>query len=131
MENRKILLKNGVAPKVSWWLTMLVLSGLALCVGCGDSESAKAQDDGQLPEAIAVRRAFESSAASHRNPINEVLALIKAGALNRSAYSEALPQLETLVSNPTFSADQKKALTDLIQKLRSELAAPGAKAKSH
>jgi len=108
---------------------LLVFASIVLVSGCRDSTSVNPQDEGQLPEAIAVRRAFENSGPSHRNPINEVLALVKAGRVNPTAYAEALPQLETLAANPTFSTEQKQLLNALIQQVREATGKPAMTAK--
>ena len=66
-----------------------------------------------------VRKAFESASPSYRNPIEEALALVRAGQINPSALAEALPQLERIAANPTISAIQKHALNELIQKIKA------------
>jgi hypothetical protein len=102
-------------------LGIFVLGSFCLLTGCGKSNSIPAADpNAGLPaEAIAVRKAFESASPSYRNPIEEVLALVRAGQINPSALAEALPQLERIASNPTISAEQKQALDELIQKIKS------------
>lgn len=99
-------------------LVILLLIG----VGCGKSGKQNTQADEGLPaEAVAVRKAFESSSPSYKNPVKEALNLVKAGAVNPSTYAEVLPQLQTLAANPTISAEQKQALEALVEKLKGEL----------
>ncbi len=93
--------------------------------GCGKSGADNKQADAGLPaEAVAVRKAFESASPSYKNPVKEALNLVKAGAVNRSAYAEVIPQLQTLAANPTISTEQKQALEALVEKLKGELASP-------
>jgi hypothetical protein len=131
MKNNNIAMHCRTFAVLNRWLTVLVLSGVALCSGCRDTTSVNPQDEGQLPEAIAVRRGFEDSGPSHRNPITEVLALVKAGRVNPTAYAEALPQLETLAANPTFSTEQQRLLNALIQQVRAATVNPAMTAKPH
>jgi len=101
-----------------------VLGVVLLLIGCGgvsDADFQQPSDEGLPPEAIAVRKAFESAEPAYRNPVEEALRLVKAGAINKSAYAEALPQVQRLAANPTISAEQKQALTALAEKLKSEL----------
>ncbi len=102
-------------------LGILVLGSFCLLNGCGKSGSMPAADPnaGLPPEAVAVRKAFESAGPSYRNPIEEALALVRAGQINPSALAEALPQLERIADNPTISAIQKQALNELIQKIKA------------
>jgi hypothetical protein len=71
---------------------------------------------------VAVREAFASAPPAFRNPVEEALALVRAGKVNPAAYSEALPQLRMLASNANLSAGQKQVLGSLIQNLQAELA---------
>lgn len=111
-------MRRGSAPVVRWPVALAVLVVGLIC-GCGKGGSASEQDAGLLPEAVAVRKAFESASPSYRNPIEEALKLVRAGSVNPTAYGEALPQFERLAANPTLSADQKQALDALVQKLKS------------
>ena len=97
---------------------------LILCLmGCGQSgDTNKAQDQGLLPEAVTVRKAFRSANPSSQGPVEETLRLVKAGAANPSAYTEAVPLIQKLAANPSISAEQKLALEALAEKLKSELA---------
>lgn len=107
------------------YLPRLGLVGSMLCawllVGCGKSDSAPKIDPnaGLPPEAAAVRKAFQSASPSYRNPIEEALALVRAGQVNQTALAEALPQLERIAANSTISAGQKQALDVLVQKIKS------------
>lgn len=100
---------------------MFAIGGLCSLTGCGKSSQMPAVDPnaGLPPEAIAVRKAFESSSPSYRNPIEEALALVRAGQSNPSALAEVLPQLERIAANPTISAEQKQALNELIHNIKS------------
>lgn len=103
-------------------ITNLLFILLLGVVGCGKSSEQNTQADEGLPaEAVAVRKAFESSSPSYKNPVKEALNLVKAGAVNPSTYAEVLPQLQTLAANPTISAEQKQALEALVEKLKGEL----------
>ncbi len=107
--------------RLSPWLALMlsaVLTGAAC--GCGKNPSPRDSDAGLPPEAVAVRKAFESAPPSFRNPVSEMLALVKAGGANPVAYAEVIPQLESLAANPNLSADQKQALQTLAGRLRSE-----------
>ena len=97
---------------------------MILCLmGCGQSGDANnAQDQGLLPEAVAVRKAFRSANPSSQGPVAETIRLVKAGAANPSAYNEAMPLIQKLAANPNISAEQKLALEALGEKLKSELA---------
>jgi hypothetical protein len=101
-------------------LVAVLCAGLAC--GCSQRDSDGAESDaGLFLEAVAVRQVFESAPASYRNPVRELLALVKAGSVNPAAYAEALPHVEKLAANPTVSPEQKQALKALAQRLRSEL----------
>jgi hypothetical protein len=91
--------------------------------GCGKSEGnlPKASDEGLPPEAVAVRKAFASAPPSHRGPVEESLRLLKGESVNRTAWAEALPQLQTLATNPTVSPEQRNALEKLIQRVKDDL----------
>lgn len=103
----------------------LFLFLILIVVGCGKSGADNTQADAGLPaEAVAVRKAFESSSPSYKNPVKEALNLVKAGSVNRSAYAEVIPQLQTLAANPTISTEQKQALEALVEKLKRELSSP-------
>ena len=93
--------------------------------GCGKSGVAAGNnpDEGLPPEAVAVRKAFESSDPSYKNPVSEMLKLVKAGGANAIAYSEALPQAQVLAANPTMNAEQKQALEAMVQKMKLDIAA--------
>ena len=104
----------------STFLACLVLAVAGL-VGCSKPAATNSADEGLFPEAVAVRKAFESASPSYKNPVNEVLKLVKAGQANATAYREALPQVEMLASNQTISADQKQALEALATKLKAEI----------
>ena len=71
-------------------------------------------------EAVAVRKAFESSTPDKQVAIKEILRVVKAGGLNPSAYAEVVPQIQKLAGNSTISADQKQALEALVQKLKAD-----------
>jgi hypothetical protein len=99
-------------------MLLLAVCVSALLLGCGKSSSTPDADAGLPPEAIAVRKAFAGSGPSYRNPIEEALALVRAGRVNPSGYAEALPQLERIAANTTITSEQKQALDTLIQKIR-------------
>lgn len=90
--------------------------------GCGKPDGTTDADKGLFPEAVAVRKAFKSANPSSQGPVEETIRLVKAGAANPSAYTEAVPLLEKLAANPKISAEQKQALEALAEKLKSELA---------
>ena len=90
---------------------------------CALPISGNNPDEGLPPEAVAVRKAFESSDPSYKNPVSEMLKLVKAGGANVIAYSEALPQAEVLAANPTMNAEQKQALEAMVQKMKLDIAA--------
>jgi hypothetical protein len=103
-------------------LCLFTFVGAALLCGCGEKASNPAAMEETLPEAVAVREAFASAPPAFRNPVEEALALVRAGKVNPAAYSEALPQLRMLASNANLSAGQKQVLGSLIQNLQAELA---------
>ena len=116
MKNKRHKLSFHFAANALLFLLLIV-------VGCGKSGANNKQADAGLPaEAIAVRNAFESAAPGHKHPVTEVLSLVKAGSVNRDAYTEALPKLQMLAANPTISTEQKKSLEALVEKLKVELA---------
>ena len=81
-----------------------VLLVCALAVGCGEGgASASSADEGMPAEAVVVRKAFESAPASLKNPVTEVLKLLKSGGENASATAEAIPQLKKLAAKPPIS----------------------------
>lgn len=90
-------------------------------VGCDAKNEAVATDPDVLPEVVAVQKAFATADPSFRNPVNQTLDLVKAGKINPAAYTEAMPQLRTLAANPNMTADQKRVLEALIERLKSEL----------
>ena len=100
----------------------LVIVILALVfTGCGTKKDAVVTDPDALPEVVAVQHAFAAAPPSFRNPVNQTLELVKAGKVNRDAYSEALPQLQMLATNPNITADQKRVLEALTERLKAEL----------
>lgn len=115
-------MKNNRHNLGFYFATNLLLFMILILGGCGKSGvDAKQEDAGLPPEAVAVRKAFESSSPSYKNPVKEALNLVKAGSVNRNAYAEVIPQLQKLASNPTISAEQKQALEALVEKLKGEL----------
>ena len=65
-------------------------------------------------DVTTVQQAFENTDASLRFVLDDQLRLVGAG-----AYSDAVSGLQKLADNPKVSVEQKKALEDLIQKLRA------------
>jgi hypothetical protein len=111
---------HKLAGQLAAILCCAVLS-LAGLVGCGKPAVTTSDDEGMFAEAVAVRKAFESASPSYKNPVNEMLKLVKAGQANATAFREALPQVEMLAANQTISADQKQALEALVAKLKAEI----------
>lgn len=110
---------RGGGHAFSIWAISLLLALAGLVSGCGKKEAVSDPDAGLMPEAVAVREAFAGSPPSYRYPVEEALKLIRAGAANPVAYSEAMPQLQRLAANTTISPEQKQSLQALIQKLQS------------
>lgn len=112
---------NFIETKAS--RVLLLIWGLLLA-GCGSKATVTTKaDPTDLPEVLAVQKAFESASPSFRNPVNQTLELVKAGKINPDAYVEALPQLQKLAANTYLNADQKKTLDALIERLKTELPA--------
>jgi hypothetical protein len=108
------------------WKWCLVIGMTTMLAGCGNSGGDQAaQADAGLPvEAVAVRQAFTGSGPSYENPLSEMLKLVKAGKDNPAAYTEVIPQLQRLASNPTITAEKKQSLEALVEKLKADLATP-------
>ena len=119
--NRK--LSNRVQGFGSVWRLAALACVILGMAGCGKSAVTSDADKGLLPEAVAVRKAFQSANPSSQGPVEEAIRLVKAGASNHSAYAEAVPLLQRLAANPKYSDEQKQALEALMEKLKSELAA--------
>lgn len=118
INRHNIKLPAALAKKLAW---LVCVSFLGIMAGCGRSEKLPASDPnaGLPPEAIAVRRAFASADPSYRNPVESALDLVRAGQKNPTALAEVLPLLERLVANQTITADQKQALTGLIDSIKA------------
>lgn len=102
-------------------VNFVLIASLLWLIGCGKKDAAPASSENTLPEAVAVQKAFESAAPSFRNPVNQLLNLVKAGQIQRDAYAEAIPQLHTIATNPLITPEQKGALEALIKRLQAEL----------
>ena len=103
-------------------LTIMLLAAHAVLLsGCGDSGSSGPvqSNEGMLPEAVAVRKAFESAEPSLRYPVLDSLKLVEREPITPQAYSDALPSLRRLTAAPDLTAEQKQALETLIQRLQS------------
>lgn len=119
------LIETVVGRSKALMNVMTALGMLLVVSGCGggDAEVSRGEDAGMLPEAIAVRQAFEGDSPSIKNPVTQVLSIVTAGSVSPEAYAEALPQLQRPAGISSLSPEQKQALEALIQRLRSELSA--------
>jgi len=98
-----------------------LLAATLVLSGCGKSDSGAAVAESRLgPDGVdvaAVQKAFESASPSFRFALDDAFRIINAG-----AYTDAIPALQKLAENPKATPEQKQALTELVQKLKTLLA---------
>src|SRR5690242_10881826 len=106
-------------------LTVLVCVSFGLGslapVGCskGGSPSTAPADANEMPEVTKVRKAFENATGGLRFAVDDALRIVHSG-----IASDATTALKKLADTPGLAAEQKEALTGLIEKLKTSAPSP-------
>lgn len=99
-------------------LTAALLMSVALTSGCGKSNSgANASAASTQPKVVdgsAVRKAFDSAEPDIKYAVENSVSIAESG-----GFGDVLSQLQKIAANPRLTPEQKRALDEFIQQIKT------------
>ena len=106
-------------------LFMVLLGGVLAFAGCGKADKSTAQHIPPAMDIAKLQQAFPSPTPEQQSALGKALQ-----GLRYRLYPDALMALDKLASDPSLTAPQKKAVSDMIEGVKQAAApTPAAPAK--
>jgi len=109
LTEREVLSMKSMTSRL---LVLVAVLGLPLFPGCGEKGAQQSP-----PDTSQVEKSFQNAEPDLKTQATRAIEAVKAG-----NYQGALTELQGLLGNVKLTADQKNALTDLINKVKDRLA---------
>jgi hypothetical protein len=98
-------------------LLMVLLGGVLAFAGCGKADKSTAQHIPATMDVAKLQQAFPSPTPGQQSTLGKVQQSVR-----YSLLPDALASLEKLASDPSLTEPQKKAVSDMIEGVKTALA---------